>query len=486
MKRFSQQFKKQSEGIRLRAAERDQLRERLLSYMEYHPLRREANEVASSSKEEIIISEPFRVLTFNATYVRSLLGVFGVFLLVSIPVFAENAVPGDMLYPVKVQFNEEVRSTLAFSPYQKVAWETERMERRIAEARLLANAGKLTEETQNKVAQAVKEHSDAAQREIEELRKNDQDEAAIAEISFASALEVQSEMLESHIEGVPVQNGGSRSSVAALAQIVAQARTNAEASSQAGVVSYEKLLGRVEAGSTKVYELFSSVKSSASPEEVQNMERRLKDIERKITKAVETKEGKFANRASVISLRSEESASQDVSSTTQATSEGGDAAVAVPDVESEAISMLRATLKDIQKLINYMTHIEVRRTVSIEELVPLTLTDEEMRAEVLTLLDQTIALQNTVGLREIAAPRAEKVALGQAELENKLSDAVALLDLGFFEEALTVLKEAHEMARDLESLTQDDPLKEVPASVIGVASTTQQNASTTAETPLVQ
>jgi len=485
MKRFSQQFRKQSESIRMRTAERDQLRERILSYMEYHPLRSEVVDPSLSSNQEVILSEPFRVFTFNATYVRSLLGVFGVFLLVSIPVFAENTVPGDMLYPVKVQFNEEVRSTLAFSPYQKVAWETERMERRIAEARLLANAGKLTEEAQNKVALAVKEHSDAAQRGIEELRKDDSDEAAIAEISFASALEVQSEMLESHVEDMPIKEEGSGSSIAALVEVVAQARTDAEASSQSGSVSYEKLLGRVEAESTKVYELFSSVKESASPEEVQNMERRLNDIERKITKAIQTKEGKFINRPSMISLRAEGSSESTASTTSQASEGVSATGTESEDAQNAAISMLRATLKDIQKLINYMTHIDVRRSVSIEDLVPLTLTDEEMRTQVLTLLDETIALQNTIGLREIAAPRAEKVALGQAELESKLSDAVALLDLGFFEEALTVLEEAHEMAIDLERLTKDDPLKEVPVVPLA-ASSTASGATSTDENVLVQ
>ena len=50
------------------------------------------------------------------------------------------------LYLVKVHFNEEIRSTLALSPYEKVAWETKRIERRIAEARLLASEGNLTDE----------------------------------------------------------------------------------------------------------------------------------------------------------------------------------------------------------------------------------------------------------------------------------------------------------------------------------------------------
>ena len=38
MKRFEEQFKKQAQSVHLRAAERRNLKERLVSYMEYHPM----------------------------------------------------------------------------------------------------------------------------------------------------------------------------------------------------------------------------------------------------------------------------------------------------------------------------------------------------------------------------------------------------------------------------------------------------------------
>lgn len=474
MKRFSAQFKKQSESVHLRNAERDLLRERIVSYMEYHPL---PSNLAykETAVTQGVLTEPFKVFTFNPLYVRSFVGVFAVFVLVSIPALAEKAVPGDILYPVKVQFNEEVRATLAFSPYQKVAWETQRMERRIAEARLLAREGKLTQETQDQVAQAVREHSDAAQREIAQLRESDSDEAAIAEIAFTSALAVQSEVLENHVEGEEVDEGTQGRSVAVLAQAVEEARTSAEASQQGVRLSYEKLLGRIESESTGAYELFISVQNSASEEEVKNIERRLSDIKRKIAKAQEIKEGENERSSSVLSLRTQ----TDAGTSTQESTVDESTQEAALSSEEEAIELLRATLMDIQKLVNYMTHIDVRRSVSIEELVPLTLTDDEMRTKVLSLLDETIALQNEIGLREIKAPRAEKVTLGQTELESKLSDVVSLLDLGYFEEAYTLLEEAHEIARDLDRLTKDDPLKEVPEVLKETASTTEEVATTT-------
>jgi len=449
MKRFSAQFRKQSESIRMRDIERTHLRDRVVSYMEYHPLPKEVV-YAKENITEGIISEPFKVFKFNPLYVRSIIRMCALFIVVSVPALAENAVPGDILYPVKVEFNEELRSSLAFSPYQKVVWETQRMERRIAEARLLASEGKLTIETQDEVAKAVKQHSDAAQREIAQLRESDSDKAAIAEITFASALAVQSEVLDKHVAGEVTQTGvHDGRSVATLAQAVAQARTSAEALQNNSSLSYEKLLGRIEIESTHAYELFVSVQKTASDEEVRNIERRLSDIKRKIAKAQEVKEGK-QKQTSMISLRdTQDEVVDETASTTIA-------------MDVEATTLLRATLMDIQKLVNYMTHIDVRRNVSIEQLIPITLTDEELRTEITAVLNETITLQNTIGLRKPATPRQEKVTMGQTELESKLSDVVSLFELGLFEEAFALLKQAHEIAVDLERMTQGDPLKEIP------------------------
>ena len=65
------------------------------------------------------------------------------------------------------------------------------MNRRIAEARLLESEGRLTDEVEAEVAQAVRTHTQNAQREIENLREFDAEEAAIASIEFDSNLEAQ-------------------------------------------------------------------------------------------------------------------------------------------------------------------------------------------------------------------------------------------------------------------------------------------------------
>lgn len=481
MKRFSEQFKKQSESISLRASERNALKERVLSYMEYHPLPKEIAEQGVTAKQEVIYTEPFRIFKFNPLYTRSFAGAFVLFLIVGIPFVAERAVPGDMLYPVKVQFNEEVRSSLSLSPYAKVAWETERMERRISEARLLASEGKLTDEAQNQVAQAVKEHTDAAQREIAEIRKSDSDEAALAEIAFASALAVQSEVLESHNEVASTQEGDS-GLVVTLALAVEEARTTAEASQQGVLPSYEKLFAHIEVESTHAYELFSSVQNDASSVEVGHIERRLSDIERKIAKATALKDGITPDDVEAsttdvvlegeVALEEIATAEEALGSSTEEVAviveeqESEDAEVELTEeqiaaIETQAVTILRDALMDIQKLINYMTHLDVRESVTVEDLVPVTHTDEELKEQTSALLEETVALQTKINEREVRAQKMEKVGPGKELLQTKLDEATSLLKEELYEDALVVLKEAYQIARDVDTLTKNEPHKVV-------------------------
>ncbi|MBV9159582.1 MAG: hypothetical protein JO019_03245 [Candidatus Kaiserbacteria bacterium] len=57
---------------------------------------------------------------------------------------AENALPGDVLYPIKIHVNEPVVGALATSDSAKADWNTQLVERRLGEAEQLAAEGKLT------------------------------------------------------------------------------------------------------------------------------------------------------------------------------------------------------------------------------------------------------------------------------------------------------------------------------------------------------
>src|SRR5690606_8164154 len=135
------------------ASERSDLRERVVAYMEYHPLSRTI-ETRPAKRHGFGFGKVKGKLTtlasgigFSALPARIAAGAFAVLLVVTVPFAAEHAAPGDVLYLIKTKVNEPVLAQFNNTPYEKVVFETTLMERRIAEARLLAKEGKLNEET---------------------------------------------------------------------------------------------------------------------------------------------------------------------------------------------------------------------------------------------------------------------------------------------------------------------------------------------------
>jgi hypothetical protein len=94
---------------------------------------------------------------------------------------AQNAVPGDVLYPVKVGVNENVRTALAFSSRDKAAVETELITERLEEAQRLAAEGKLDAKAEAEIQARVAAH-------YQEALKNDERVYAEGDLSASASL----------------------------------------------------------------------------------------------------------------------------------------------------------------------------------------------------------------------------------------------------------------------------------------------------------
>lgn len=412
MKRFSEQLHKKSESLYLKVDEKRALEERLVSYMEYHPL-------ASDRKVKTIVEQSWadpvvRVINLNNLKLWQWTGATMAILLLVVPYVAEKAVPGDMLYAVKVNFNEEVRSTLALSPYDKVVWETERLNRRIAEARLLASEGKMTEELGNSVAEAVLVHSENAKKEIEHLKQTDEDGAVLASIQLDTTIDVQSTALMSEVQS------SSTESVMAVRLVDVLAKTQESDQELESVLpSRERLVGQVESETTRAYELLDSIKTYATLEEQLDIKRRLEDIGRK----TEVSLGIFETS------------------------------------EEEASKQMVSILEDTQKLIVYMTNIDVRASVTVDEIVPVTLTNEERLVAInkqieeanKLIIETEVALQATSSV-EIEEKVKTTLVDGKKELNEEI---VPLLRSGNFDLAQieTKVKAILDKVRDVRGLT---------------------------------
>ena len=443
MKRFSEQLKKKSETIRLRTSEKAELQSRIVAFMEYHPL--PAAVKASPVPKGKLLFEPYRLISIPSNYLRTFIGVAALLFVVVVPAVAENAIPGDILYPVKVNVTEEIRSTLNTNAYDKVVWETTRLERRVSEARLLAQAGKLTPAAEADVLAAVQVHSNAAKREIETLRSTDADGAALAQMTFATALDVQSSVLKSD-DSASTTAG---MSTVALASALDAGYDEVSSTSAVDSVSVVRLIAQLEIETTRSYELLESISDTATEQEQQDVRRRLADVESNIKTAT----------------------------------------TATDTENAEVKNNLRSAWTDIQKLISFMTDIDVRASLTVETLVPAVLTNDEKLAQSIEKYNRAVINLKRIefGLPLIIDTGInQKVTITVPKITNLLTTASSSMFTAI-NEAKTAVDEALALTESILPLYQFPEIGSVPVVPVTTSTTTAPLVgSTTAATTTIK
>lgn len=425
MKKFSQQLqKKATSTVTLQAAERRELRERVVSYMEYHPLPATTQAKTPLRQPSSVIAEPFTMVAFPFHTIFKYGTLAAVFVFIAVPYLAQNTVPGDALYAVKVQFNEELRSTLTFDSVEKVEWETERLNRRLAEARLLANEGRLTEVVEAEVAAAVRTHTESAKREIAVLRTKDADEATIASIALDTTLEVQAAALKGNGETVALMALQDEESVAAkttnnlIAEAIDASReSNVQAEASSTLPAYVKLMARVEQNTTRMYELRDVLAEAVSTEELAGVTRRIEDVERSIQEVI------------LLAETDEQAARQ----------------------------LLVEVLQRSQRVIVYINEAVVAKTVDIDTLVPVVLTSEEEKMQIASTTAMLIEKMNHIASTTDTITDEgiiEKVQVGEQAINLLMTQMASSSEQ--YEAFVSLATEATAIADDLLMLVQNN------------------------------
>lgn len=153
------QLVESAKQVKLEPAAKQQLEDRVILYMTKHPLKKKPTWLLGNLTwldiKEIITLKPLAV---NFKYVAVII------MLVVVTVSgtswaAEGAVPGDILYTVKVNVNEAARNILAVSSEAKAEVSVWQAERRLEEAEELAVQGKLDSSKQAELSARFEDHA---------------------------------------------------------------------------------------------------------------------------------------------------------------------------------------------------------------------------------------------------------------------------------------------------------------------------------------
>ena len=139
---------------------------------------------------------------------------------------AQGALPGDVLYPVKISVNEAVEAALATTPVARAEVSVKHTVRRVEEAEVLAARGELTAETGEKLAATFEVHAQSASELADKVEAEDPAAAESLRTKLESSLSAHGEILAMLTVGGAAANQEGTGAVAArvLSRTIASAR----------------------------------------------------------------------------------------------------------------------------------------------------------------------------------------------------------------------------------------------------------------------
>ncbi|MEK7601451.1 MAG: DUF5667 domain-containing protein [Patescibacteria group bacterium] len=219
---FHTHLKKAGDEVTLSPNERTRMRGVLNAYMEMKPVRpvSSLSYTRGWSGAWLFSPRPFATALVLALFVTS----------TGISYAAQGALPGDALYPVKVNVNEPVAGALAVTNSAKAEWAMSVAGKRLEEAATLAAEGRLSRTTQQELQTNFESHAVLAIRHIDEEASASADAGAQSAMQFEAQLSEYERVL-SEVGGTDSDSNTFASAIRAQHDRVAGIRTRAEAKS---------------------------------------------------------------------------------------------------------------------------------------------------------------------------------------------------------------------------------------------------------------
>ena len=179
-------LKQEAQNIRLSSSEKVTMRANIFSMAD-------ASKRASLARVRVASSYSWFSVRFAAPLALLLVVALGG----STAYAAQGALPGGILYPVKIYVNEQVQGALAVSDEAKVSFHTSIAETRLKEAQTLASQGKLDATTSAQIESNLDEHIAQADTIAATIAAKDPAAGIVASVNLDSLLAAQGSILAS-------------------------------------------------------------------------------------------------------------------------------------------------------------------------------------------------------------------------------------------------------------------------------------------------
>jgi hypothetical protein len=132
------------------------------------------------------IVSPFYNGLFTQSHIRSYatIALFLVFVGGGTMLAAKSSLPGETLYPIKIQLNEQLESFTAMGPEEQTAVEIKHLDTRLSEAEALASTNKLNDSRKGEIENQINKELGQSAKHVNTLNTQ-------GKINFAKAAEVQ-------------------------------------------------------------------------------------------------------------------------------------------------------------------------------------------------------------------------------------------------------------------------------------------------------
>ena len=181
MERIIKQLKNAAKDTRLSAVEKAAIKNILLQYVKSHPVRSNARGIpAASNGTGPVLVSPFNLNNFRNKKTLSAFVIGGLLFGSTVSFAAENTVPGDALYPIKIHINEQVLGAIAITPQAQADWGVRKAERRLEEVEKLAILPAVSPEVKATAEESFNASTNQVQEHIANFEKYNDSEDAIA------------------------------------------------------------------------------------------------------------------------------------------------------------------------------------------------------------------------------------------------------------------------------------------------------------------